>query len=349
MMIELPDARQLSDEVLEALRLRALRACELGYSESGVAEFLGLARETVCRWWLAFREGGIDALPQDRTGRPLGSGRILDDEQSLHLREMIDEHSPEDWGIASPLWTRRAVRDLIRQQCGLAMPIRTVGEYLKRWGYTPKQPRRKAKGQDPEEIQEWLENIYPAIEDAAQRQDAEIHWCDEKGVGGNEHAGRGYAPVGQTPEIEVSSSPCHMNLISTITTEGKVRFMTYRATMTGALFLVFLRRLLQGARKKIFLIVDRLPAHEADIVDSWLQGREDRIEMFYLPRRAPELNPVEYLNNDVKTGTNATKLPDSEGELRSNLQRFMQKLAKLPEHIMSYFENPYIHYAAGTM
>jgi transposase len=349
MMIELPDARQLSDEVLEALRLRALRACELGYSESSVAELLGLSRETVCRWWSAFREGGIDALPQDRTGRPLGSGRILDDERSLHLREMIDEHSPEDWGIASPLWTRRAVRDLIRQQYGPAMPIRTVGEYLKRWGYTPKQPRRKAKGQDPEEIREWLENIYPAIEEAAQRQDAEIHWCDEKGVGGNEHVGRGYAPVGQTPEIEVSSSPCHMNLISTITTEGKVRFMTYRATMTGALFLVFLSRLLQGARKKIFLIVDRLPAHEAEIVESWLQGREDRIEMFYLPRRAPELNPVEYLNNDVKTGTNATKLPDSEGELRSNLQRFMQKLAKLPEHIMSYFENPYIHYASGTM
>ena len=42
MAISLPDARQLSDEVLQSLRLRALRGCELGYSEIEVAELLGL-------------------------------------------------------------------------------------------------------------------------------------------------------------------------------------------------------------------------------------------------------------------------------------------------------------------
>ena len=45
MAISLPDARQLSDEVLQSLRLRALRGCELGYSEIEVAELLGLSRE----------------------------------------------------------------------------------------------------------------------------------------------------------------------------------------------------------------------------------------------------------------------------------------------------------------
>jgi transposase len=252
-------------------------------------------------------------------------------------------------GIASPLWTRRAVRDLIHKEYGLDMPIRTVGEYLKRWGYTPKTPRRQAKKRDPEEVQEWLEKIYPAIKEVAKQQKGEIHWCDEKGVGANEHPGRSYAPVGQTPAIAVASHPCRMNVISTVTNEGKVRFMTYKEEMRAAVFLVFLSRLIQGAGKKIFLIVDPLPAHTAAVVETWLQGREAKIEMFYLLAGTPELNPVEYLNNDVHSRVNATKLPDNKGELRSNLQSLMRRLAKLPAHITSYFANPYIQYAAGTM
>ena len=349
MAIDLPDARQLSDPVLEALRLRALRGCELGFNETQLADLLGLCRETVCRWWSAYQMGGLEAIPQERTGRPLGSGRTLDEAQAIHLQGKLKDHHPEEWGIAAPLWTRRAVRDLIRNEYGIEMPIRTVGEYLKRWGYTPKKARRRAKGQDPEEVREWLENIYPAIEEAAQREGGAIHWCDEKGVGANEFSGRGYAPVGQTPEVEVASHPCQTNLISTITNDGHVRFMTYHAAMTATVFLVFLGRLLRGASKKIFLIVDQLPAHTAAAVEAWLQGREDKIEMFYLPPHSPELNPDEYLNNDIHSGVNKMKLPDNQSELTSNIQRFMHKLAKLPEHIMSYFDNPFIHYAAGTV
>ncbi len=127
MVIQLPDARQLSDFVLETLRLRALHGCELGYTETSMAEILGVARETVCRWWSAYSGGGLDALPQDRTGRTQGTGRTLDDQQDLHLQEKIKDHSPEEWGIASPLWTRRAVRDLIRKEYNIDIPIRTFG------------------------------------------------------------------------------------------------------------------------------------------------------------------------------------------------------------------------------
>jgi transposase len=137
MAISLPDARQLPDDVLQALRLRALRGGELGFTEVDVAELLGLSRETVSRWWAAYTSQGLDSLPGDRTGRPPGSGRTLSDEQASHLQQLIDNNSPEDLGIAAPLWNRRAVRELIRQEYGIPMPVRTVGEYLKRWGATP--------------------------------------------------------------------------------------------------------------------------------------------------------------------------------------------------------------------
>ena len=127
MAISLPDARQLSDEVLQSLRLRALRGCELGYSEIEVAELLGLSRETVSRWWTGYVDHGLEALPGDRTGRPVGSGRTLNDGQAARLRTILNEKSPEEVGIASPLWTRRAVAELIRKEYGIDMPVRTVG------------------------------------------------------------------------------------------------------------------------------------------------------------------------------------------------------------------------------
>ncbi len=349
MAIQLPDARELSDEVLEAIRLRVLRGRELGLSESRLAKIFGVARETVCRWWSAYRAGGVKAIPHERTGRPIGSGRTLDDAQAAQIQAKIKDHCPGTWGIASPLWTRRAVRDLIRNEFDIDMPIRTVGEYLKRWGYTPKKARHKAKQQDPEELREWLENIYPAIAEVATKEGGEIHWCDEKGVGANEFSGRGYAPIGQTPELAVAAHPCQMNVVSTITNEGKVRFMTYGSTMTATIFIAFLARLVQGAHKKIFLIVDQLPAHTSVAVEEWLRGREDRIEMFYLRPHSPERNPDEYLNNDIHNGVNAANLPNNQSELRANIQHFLQRLAKLPEHVANYFKNSFISYAAATV
>src|SRR5450631_2360152 len=204
MAVSLPDARQLPDAVLEALRLRALHGCELGFTEADLADLLGVARETVSRWWCAYAQGGIDALPHDRTGRPTGSGRTLDDQQAAHIQQLLDDEPPEDLEIASPLWSRRAVAELIAKEYGIDMPVRTVGEYLQRWGYTAKKPRRHSKDQDPEEVREWLEETYPAIEKRAKEEMAEIHWCDETGAAADRHPAIGYARQGQPHESDLN-------------------------------------------------------------------------------------------------------------------------------------------------
>jgi len=343
----LPDARQLSDDALEVLRLRALRGVDLGFSEADMAAVLGVSRDTVCRWWTAYTAGGIDALPHERSGRPLGSGRFLSDEQASRIRSLIDTNTPEQLGIHSALWTRRAVGELIRKEFNIDLAERTVGEYLRRWGYTPKKPQRHAQKQDPDEVAQWLEETYPAIEKQAAEEDAEIHWCDETGVAADHHPGTGYSPKGQPATMEVPGPHIRMNQISTITNEGSVRFMTYKGAMNDALFLVFLGRLLRTTTKKILLITDHLTAHEDDRVNEWVEAHQDRIQLFYLPKYSPEMNPVEYLNNDMKATVNADGLPDNKDTLRSRMQRFMRKLYHLPEHVMSYFLAPSVQYAAA--
>jgi transposase len=347
MPIALPDARHLSDEALEVLRLRALRGVDLGFTEADMAAVLGVSRDTVCRWWTAYTWGGVDALPHDRSGRPLGSGRLLTDEQASRIRSLIDENTPEKLGINSTLWTRRAVGDLIRKELGIDLADRTVGEYLSRWDYTPKKPQRHAKKQDPEEVARWLEETYPAIEKRAAEEGVEIHWCDETGVEADHHPGKSYARKGERATMEVPPPHIHMNQISTITNDGAVRFMTYAGTMNAELFITFLRRLLNTTTEKIFLIADQLRAHDNDEVKKWAEVHKERIELFYLPTHSPELNPTEYLNNDMKESINAKGLPDNKQTLRSRMQDFMRQLYHMPYHVMSYFLNPFVQYASG--
>ena len=345
MTIPLPDARELSDEVLEALRLRALRGCALGFSQADVADLLGVCRETVCRWWAAYSEGGTAALPHDRTGRPPGSGRALTDEQAAHVRELLRTRGPEDLGIAAPLWNRRAVAELIRRECDVSLAVRTVGTYLRRWGFTPKRPGRLDRAQDPEEVEEWLEETYPAIAAQAEREGADIYWCDEVGAAADAHPARGYAPRGEAVTLRVPDRHVRANQISAISNTGRVRFMTYTGTMDAALFLVFLGRLLRSTPGKVFLIVDQLRAHLTEEVWAWVAAHEGRLALFYLPCHAPELNADEYLNNDLKGQVNAGGLPQSKGEVRSRIQAFMRRLVHLPEHVLSYFRHPSAQYA----
>jgi transposase len=346
MAITLLDTRSLSDEVREALRLRAVAAREAGLATDTIAAILGVRPESVSRWFLAYQRGGVAALPGDRTGRPVGSGRLLSEAQEARLEAVIVASTPADQGIASGLWTRQAVRQLIRQEFGLRLPIRTVGEYLRRWGLTPQRPARHAARQDPEEVRRWLKEEYPALAARAKAEGAEIQWGDETGADGNATRPRGYAPRNEPPEQAVSGQRFRVNLLSTITNEGKLRFLWYDGKMTGALFVLFLTRLLVGAARKIILIVDRLKVPASEEVQVWWHDHQDRLEIVGRPRYAPERNPDDYLNNDVKGNLNADGPAANRQELKGKMGRFMQHLGKLPEPIQAYFEHPKVAYAA---
>src|SRR5262249_29573311 len=278
---------------------------------------------------------------------PAGSGGPLAAARPRRTRDQIGERSPGELGIAAAVWSRTAVRDQIRQEFGIDMPVRTVGEYLKRWGYTAKSPRRHAKDQDPDEVDRWLERRYPAIEALAALEGAEIHWCDETGARADEQPRKGYAREGEPARVEVPKPHIRMNLVATITNEGEVHFLAYKESMTGALFVTFLEKLLSETTRKVFLILDRLPAHQTKGVADWVAAHADRIALFRLPKSAPELNAEEYLNNDLKGAINAEGLPGSRDELRSRMERFMSRLLQLPGRVRNYFRHPCVQYAAG--
>ncbi len=154
-------------------------------------------------------------------------------------------------------------------------------------------------------MQKWLKEEYPAIERKAKLQGGETHWGDETGIRSDSHHGRSYAPKGKTPVIRLSAKRSSINMISTVTNQGKVRFMIYQESMSSKVLLKFMNRLIMNANRKILLILGNLRVHHSRPVKEWLAKHVEEIEVFYLPAYSPEVNPDEYLNCDLKAGVHS--------------------------------------------
>ena len=155
-----------------------------------------------------------------------------------------------------------------------------MGDYLKRWGFTPQKPVKRAYEQDPKKIAQWLETDYPAIEARARKEKAEIHLGDETGIQNTAYTEKGSSPKGKAPVINLNAIKSSVNMISAISNRGTARFMLYREKMTAKVLIKFLSRLIQNASRKIFLILDNLKMHHSQAFSKWLEKKQKKSRCF---------------------------------------------------------------------
>lgn len=345
MTFELPDARGLSPEVLEALRLRAIHAVEeLGLAQKQVAQILGVSAEVVNRWCAAYRQAGVEALEARPQGRPLGVGRALSEEQGEAIQQTLRTGTPQDCGLGWPCWSRAAVAALIEQRYGVSLTVQAVGIYLKRWGFTPQKPARQAREQDPDEVDEFIHHTLPVLVERARREGAEVQFSDEVGVRVGDQIGASYAPQGQTPIIPVPKTHIAQNVISSVSAEGEVRYALFSGAFNAEVFIGFLAHLIEHSERKIYLVIDRHPVHKAARVEQWLTEHQERIELVWLPPYAPECNPDEFFNNDLKQQLQRTSLPASQSQLKATLRNLLDHIAQFPERVKGYFKQAGIQF-----
>ena len=273
-------------------------------------------------------------------------GRWLSKEQEKAIQKKIKDKAPDQLKMDYALWTRRAVQEFIEQETGVKLAIRTVGKYLSLWGFTPQKPLRKAYEQRPAEVKRWLKESYPEIKAQAKRENAEIYWGDETGLRNDCHHERGYAPKGKTPVVRINANRVSANMISAVTNQGTVRFQVFEGTMNAKRLIEFCRRLIKAAKRKVFLILDNLRVHHANVFKEWLEGYEDEIDVYYLPAYSPELNPDEYLNCDLKAGVHSGKPARNREQLKKKVRSHMKMLQNKPGRVKKYFEHRSIQYAA---
>ena len=341
------DGRNLSSAVQEALRRQALRLREeRQWTWKQIAGVVGVHLSTVMRWSRCVGREGEAGLKAKTRGRRYASGRTLTLAQEWQVRSILVDETPPQRGLGFALWNRRAVMELIEALFGVAMPIRTVGEYLWRWGYTPQRPLKRALEQRPAEVQRWLEDTYPSIRARAKDEQAVIYWGDETAVVEDGHWLRGDAPAGKTPVLATPSRRAGLAMVSAISNQGLVRFRFIEQAMNAELLIEFLGQLIADSSQKVFLILDNLKAHHAKAVTRWVGERPERIELFYLPPYTPERNPTEYLNRDFKTQLRLSARSSTPHALRQKAQRFLQFLINTPERVRAYFNHPTVHYTA---
>ena len=244
------------------------------------------------------------------------------------------------------LWTRSAVGELIEQCFGITLSVRGVGVYLKRWGFTPQKPMKKAYEQSPAAVKKWLEQDYPAIAARAKNEGADLHWGDASGLRSDDVRGRGYAPVGQTPVVRVNNNRHGLSVISTVTNKGQMRWKIFEGALNTDILPDFLKRLIRGADRKIFLILDNLRVHHSKPVKAWLAANRERIEVFYLPSYSPELNPDEMANADLKQAVTKLARARTKLQLVKVTARHLRSVQRQPERIRKCLEHEPIRYAA---
>jgi transposase len=342
--MEKQDARSLPPAAQEALRHRAVQAVLRGEGQTAVAKTFGLSRAAVAKWMHLYRRNGEKALNGVKRGRH--KQIKLESWQAAQTVRTITDHCPDQVKLPWVLWTRDAVAQLIKERYGLAISRWTAGRYLHRWGFTPQKPAKRALEQNPEAVQRWLDTEYPAIHASAKQEDAEIHWGDEMGIRSDHQSGRTWGIKGKTPIVAMTGQRFSCNMISTITNRGSLRFMIYQKRFTTEVFITFLRRLISSVDHKIYLIVDNHSVHRAQKVKKWLEKHKTQIAIFYLPSYSPELNPDEYLNNDIKNNASRSRRPSTKIKLQDNVRYYLRVTQKRPDVIKNFFKAPKVAYAA---
>ena len=341
------DTRRLIPEAQQELRYRIVKMRQEGMSNKKVAKALEMNPCTTSGIWATYRREGEAGIRLKQRGRKEGEQTLLDPKQEKQIIQRLMDTTPSQLKFPFALWTREAVQVLIEQELGIALAVSTVGYYLQRWEFTSQVPIKRAYERKDAAVTAWLEEEYPAIAKRAKEEEAEIQWGDETASVSLPSGITGYAPIGNTPILEHPAKRFKVNMISTVTNQGKLRFMLYDTNMDADLFITFLERLIKGAPKKIFLILDNLRIHHAKKVKAWVKEHADHIELFYLPAYSPDLNPDEYLNNDFKRNVHSKRIPRNKEELRENTETFMQMLSGKPERVAAYFKHPKISYAAA--
>lgn len=331
--------------MLTELRKRAVTQVQAGESPEVVARVFGVSRQAVYGWLARYRQGGWHALEaRKRGGRP----PKLDAKALRWLYQTVTGKSPQQLKFPFALWTAPMVATLIRRRFGVSLSRSSVSRLLTQLGLSAQRPLWRAYQQDPAQVERWLQAEYPKIVALAQRQHAQIFFGDEAGVRSDHPAGTTWAPRGQTPLVSTTGARFGRNLLSAVSPRGQLRFLVTKGRVGATVFIEFLRRLLHDVPGVLFIIVDGHPAHKAKLVKKFVASVAPRLQLFLLPPYSPELNPDEWVWNDLKNNGLGRKGITGPAQMQREVLAHMRHLQKSPALIRSFFRTPTTKYAAAA-
>lgn len=336
------DGRKLDHHALQVMRQQAIKAVGGGQPVASVAAAFGLNITTVFRWLAKFANGGQNALlAKPIPGRP---PKVTADEMRW-IAQAVKDNTPQQFKFEFGLWTLSLLRELINREFGKSLSLESVRRVMKLLGFSTQKPLYQAWQQDPVLVKQWEAETYPTIKAEAHAVGATIYFADEAGIRSDYHTGTTWAPIGETPVVTVTGRRFSFNMISAVSPRGDFRFMIHEGTVNAQVFKEFLKRLMIGATKPVYVIVDGHSIHKAKLIKEYVDSLKGNLKLFYLPPYSPQLNPDEQVWAHVKRQV-SKQFVQSKDDMKKLALGALRRLQKLPALVKSFFRQTECQYAA---
>ena len=278
------DAIRLTQKQQALLRRKAIRLRGKGKNNAEVAHILNVHKKTVAGWWAAYGRTGHALFKPGKRGRRVGAQRRLTAEHERDVRRLINGSMPDQLLLPFALWTRSAVGQLIERTYGISLPDRTLGEYLRRWGYTPKRPQERAGERSDRAMRTWFAETYPVILRRARRDGAKLFWGDQTEVKGEPPAATGPTSGHNTTVPRQTPRRIALSMMHAVTNRGATRFLIYTGVLSAALLVRFCGRLIASTEgRTVYLILNHRPRHHAMAFRRWADDHRHEFTVHYLP------------------------------------------------------------------
>ncbi|WP_307827589.1 IS630 family transposase [Planomonospora sp. ID82291] len=306
-----------------------------------MADALDVGRESVFRWKRQARTGGTEAL---RIKKAPGRPRKLRPGQEQSVQAVVRDATPRQvLGTAVVLWTRALVAMVIAAWFGIGMSVAAAGRLLHDLGLSVQRPVYRSPRRDEAAVTSWVSTLFPRVRRNAQRRGAVVLFADEMSMRVDHRSGTTWGLVGRTPIVQAGAGRRSVKMFSAIGVDGTLRYRLAHGSMDRWAFLGFCAQLLRTIRRPIVLIVDGSSIHTARAVRDFVARTGGRLRLFFLPAYAPDLNPDEWVNQNVKARAAREAVAD-EHELAAAMHSSLRRLQKCPGIVRAFFADPHLSY-----
>ena len=145
--------------------MRAATLLDQGWSQTEVAEKLGVSTTAVWKWVQALEQAGAEGLKaKPHPGR---TPKLID--RQLERLDQLLRRGPTKLGHTTDLWTLRRVVEVIQKHFGVQYDPSGVWHILKRLGWSCQKPERRARDRDEDAIVQWRKKDWPRIKKSVPR------------------------------------------------------------------------------------------------------------------------------------------------------------------------------------
>jgi putative transposase len=235
-----------------------------------------------------FAAGGVARVLRSDTQRPFVVPGWL-----IIITRWLLQFTPRDFGFFRSRWSCEGLALLLREQYGIWLCAETIRRGLHRMQFVWRRPRPVVGPLDPEhaaklrEIQGLLAQL-PADETVVFEDEVDVHL--------NPKIGSQWMLRGRQAEVVTPGNNEKRHLAGSLHWRTGTLFLSSPgARRNSRLFLAHLddlRTRLRGFRK-IHVICDNAKFHDCKAVREYLAKWSERIELHFLPKYAPETNPIE--------------------------------------------------------